>query len=79
MRYDDLIQPDNGQPAIPIQLIEKTGFETWIAAQPDAVRTATKAQKFDGSTGDIAILPGEKPGEWSVVAGVADTRKMALW
>lgn len=79
MRYDDLIQPDNGQPAIPIQLIEKKDFETWIAAQPDAVRTATKAQKFDGSTGDIAILPGEKPGEWSVVAGVADTRKMALW
>jgi leucyl aminopeptidase len=79
MRYDELIQPDNGQPAIPIQLIEKNGFETWFAGQADAVRTASKAQKFEGSAGDIAILPGEKPGEWSVVSGVPDTQKLSVW
>lgn len=79
MRYDDLIQPDNGQPATPIQLIEKSGFESWLASQADAIRTAVQAQKFEGNTGDFAILPGEKPKDWSVVAGVADAKKLSIW
>jgi leucyl aminopeptidase len=79
MRYDELIQPDNGQPATPIHIIDKSGFETWLAAQPDTVRTAVKAQKFEASANDIAILPGEKPGEWAVVAGVADAAALGVW
>lgn len=79
MRYDDLIQPDNGQPATPIQLIEKSGFESWLASQADAIRTAVQAQKFEGNAGDFAILPGEKPKDWSVVAGVTDVKKLAIW
>lgn len=79
MRYDDLIQPDNGQPATPIQLIEKSGFESWLASQADTIRTAVQAQKFEGNAGDFAILPGEKPKDWSVVAGVTDAKKLAIW
>lgn len=79
MRYDDLIQPDNGQPATHIHIIDKSGFAGWLAAQADAVRTAVKAQKFEASANDIAILPGDKPGEWAVVAGVADAAKMGVW
>ncbi len=79
MRYDDLIQPDNGQPAVSIHIIDKGGFAGWLAAQPDAVRTAVKAQKFEGGANDIAILPGEKPGEWAVVAGVADATALGVW
>ncbi len=79
MRYDDLIQPDNGQPATPIHIIDKDGFDAWLATQPDTVRTAVKAQKFDGVSNDIAILPGDKPGEWAVVAGVADAATLGVW
>jgi leucyl aminopeptidase len=79
MRYDDLIQPDNGQPATPIHLIDKAGFEPWLASQPDAVRTAVKAQKFEGGANDTAILPGDKPSEWAVVVGVADSARLGLW
>ena len=79
MRYDDLIQPDNGQPATPIHIIDKDGFEPWLAAQPDAVRTAIKAQKFEGGANDTAILPGDKPGQWAVVAGVADAAALGIW
>lgn len=79
MRYDDLIQPDNGQPATPIHLIDKAGFERWLASQPDAVRTAVKAQKFEGGANDTAILPGDKPSEWAVVVGVADSARLGLW
>ena len=79
MHYDNLIQPDNGQAATLIHLTDKTRFETWLASQADAIRTAVKAQKFEGSANDIAILPGDKGGEWSVVAGVSDIAAPGLW
>ena len=79
MCYDDLIQPDNGQAAVPLHLVDKAGFEAWLALQSDAVRTALKAQKFEGGANDIAILPSDKPGEWAVVAGVSERGKSSPW
>lgn len=79
MQYDQLIQPDNGQAAIPIQLIHKAGFETWLAAQPDTVRSAVRAQKFEGAVNDTAVLMVEKHGEWSVVAGISDDANLGIW
>jgi leucyl aminopeptidase len=79
MRYDDLIQPDNGQAAVPLHLVDKAGFEAWLALQSDAVRTSVKAQKFEGAANDIAILPSDKPGEWAVAAGVSERGKSNPW
>ena len=79
MLYDTLIQPDNGQAATLIHVTDKSRFETWLALQPDAVRTAVKAQKFEGGANDIAVLPADKPGEWSVAAGVTDVSAPGLW
>jgi leucyl aminopeptidase len=79
MRYDNLIQPDNAQAATPIHVTDKACFETWLAQQSDAARTAIKAQKFEGDANDLAILPGDKPGEWSVVAGVSDMAVPGVW
>ncbi len=79
MRYDNLIQPDTAQAATPIHVTDKGRFETWLALQSDAARTAIKAQKFEGNANDIAILPGDKPGEWSVVVGVSDMAVPGVW
>ena len=79
MRYDNLIQPDNEQAATLIHITDKGRFETWLALQSDAARTAIKAQKFDGNANDIAIMPGDKPGDWSVVAGVSDAAVPGVW
>jgi leucyl aminopeptidase len=79
MQYDTLIQPDNGQAATLIHVTDKSRFEAWLALQPDAVRTAVKAQKFEGGANDIAILPADKTGEWSVAAGVTDVSASGLW
>lgn len=79
MRYDTLIQPDNQQAATLIHVTDKGRFESWLALQSDAARTAIKAQKFEGNANDIAILPGDKPGEWSVVAGVSDMAVPGVW
>lgn len=79
MRYDNLIQPDNGQAATLIHVTDKGRFKTWLALQSDAARTAIKAQKFEGNANDIAILPGDRPGEWSVVIGVSDAAVPNVW
>ena len=79
MQYDTLIQPDNGQAATLIHVTDKSRFEAWLALQPDAVRTAVKAQKFEGGANDIAILPADKTGEWSVAAGVTDVSAPGFW
>ena len=79
MQYDNLIQPDNGQAATLIHLTDKSRCQAWLALQTDAVRTAVKAQKFEGGANDMAILPSDKPGEWSVVAGVADAAALGVW
>ena len=79
MQYDTLIQPDNEQAATLIHVTDKSRFEAWLALQPDAVRTAVKAQKFEGGANDIAILPADKTGEWSVAAGVTDVSASGLW
>ncbi len=77
--YEQLIQPDNGQAATPIHIVDKASFDGWLATQPDAVRTAVRAQKFVGAVNDISILPAERPNEWAAVAGVADAAKLGVW
>lgn len=78
-RYEELVRSDNGQAATPIHLIDKDGFAAWLAGQPDAVRSAIRAQKFEGAANSIAIVPGEKPGEWAAVAGVANRAALTEW
>ena len=73
-----LLQPDKGQPATSLALVDKKGFETWMKGQPERVRRAAEAQGFKGEGFQIAILPGERD-EWSAVLGVADAGKLSPW
>jgi leucyl aminopeptidase len=73
-----LLQPDRGEPATALHLVEKAGFEAWLKAQPERVRSATDAQGFRGEGYQLAILPGEKA-EWSAVLGVANTAELSPW
>jgi leucyl aminopeptidase len=77
--YNNLIQPDSGQSATEIEIISKDGFEIWFAAQPNSIRAAATAQKFDGVVGDLAILhiPGGE--DWKAALIVADAAKLEHW
>jgi leucyl aminopeptidase len=77
--FSDLIQPDNGQTAISIHIMDVTNFEGWVKTQSDAVRTAIKAQKFEGKANEIAILPGDKSDSWAVAAGVKSAVALDVW
>jgi leucyl aminopeptidase len=73
-----LLQPDRGQSAIPIHLVEKAGFDLWLKSQPNRARSAAQAQGFKGEASQLAILPGERE-EWSAVLGVAEPEKLGEW
>ena len=73
-----LLQPDKGQPATTLALVDKAGLETWMKGQPERVRRAAEAQGFKGEGYQLAILPGERD-EWSAVLGVADSGKLSPW
>lgn len=74
-----LLQPDRGQPAVPLQLVDKQGFDTWLKEQPERARQAARAQGFKGEGFQVAILPGERADQWSAALGVADTAKLSVW
>ena len=73
-----LLQPDKGQRAVSLVLVDKKGFEDWLKAQPAPVRSAAAAQGFRGEAFQLAFLPGERD-QWSAVLGVADVDELSVW
>jgi leucyl aminopeptidase len=72
-----LIQPDRGQDAIPIHLVNKDGFAQFAKGLNPAQRASLAAQKFEGAPNSSAIVP-EGEG-WFVVAGVAKPDALGSW
>ena len=73
-----LLQPDKGQAAVPLQLVDKKGFEAWLKGQPAPARSAVAAQDFRGEGFQFAFLPGQRDG-WSAALGVADVEGLGVW
>jgi len=72
-----LIQPDRGQDATAIHLVDKAGLDDFVKSLPPPQRAALAAQKFEAEGFSHAILPdGDR---WSVVAGVADAASLSSW
>jgi leucyl aminopeptidase len=76
--YTDLLQPDRGQPARTIEIVEATGFEAWLNAQPPRARAAVPAHRMSGKAGSSAILPGDAADDWSVALAVG-TATLGPW
>lgn len=75
-RFAHLVQPDQGQEARTITLVTKDGFEDWLRALPERERAAVAAAGFEAKPGELAILPGDKPGEWSAALGIKSQRSV---
>jgi leucyl aminopeptidase len=73
----DLIQPDRGQKAISIHLINKDGFKKWHKGLSAGQRASVEAQKFDGSGYQTAIVPDGDG--WYAVGGVANPESLSSW
>uniref|UniRef100_UPI0026F064A0 leucyl aminopeptidase family protein n=1 Tax=Sandarakinorhabdus limnophila TaxID=210512 RepID=UPI0026F064A0 len=67
-----LVAPTDGQPSVPLIPVTKAGLDGWLATQSERVRVAVAAQDFKAAPDSIAILPGDGPADWFIVAGVAE-------
>ena len=72
-----LIQPDRGQPAIAIHLVDKAGYEPWLKTLSAPQRAALAAQKFEADGYQHAIVPDGD--SWFVASGVANTQNLSSW
>jgi leucyl aminopeptidase len=72
-----LIQPDRGQKAIELQLVDKDTAANWARTLSPAQRAAVEAQRFEGGAFETAIVP-EGEG-WFAVGGVADAAGLSSW
>jgi leucyl aminopeptidase len=75
---EPLLEADKGQQAVSLHLVDRKGFDLWLKAQPERVRSAAAAQGFRGEANQIAILPGEKAA-WSAAVGLADSASLGPW
>ena len=74
-----MLQPDKGQPARIIHVIDKAGFDDWLSAQPERARVAVAAQRLKPEGCAHAILPGDAADDWSVVSVVANRAALSSW
>jgi leucyl aminopeptidase len=72
-----LIQPDKGQEATAIHLVDKAGLDAFVKSLSAAQRAALAAQKFEADGFQSAIVPDGD--HWFVVSGVADAAKLSSW
>ena len=72
-----LIQPDRGQKAIAIHLVDKPGLEAFVKSLSAPQRAALAAQKFEAEGYSHAILPDGD--SWFVVSGVANVNSLSSW
>ncbi|MGB3710587.1 MAG: leucyl aminopeptidase family protein [Erythrobacter sp.] len=73
----DLIQPDRGQDAIPIHLVNADGFDDFAKNLSAGQRASLKGQKFEGKGYQVGIVP-DGDGFYAV-GGVADPADLSSW
>ncbi len=74
---EPLIQPDRGQDATDIHLVNREGFSDWAKSLSAGQRAALDAQKFDGGGYQVGIVPDGD--SWFAVGGVADPESLSSW
>jgi leucyl aminopeptidase len=74
---DALIQPDRGQSAIAIHLVDKDGLDPFLQCRSVAQRAALTAQKFKADGYTQAIMPDGDG--WAVAGGVENTSTLSSW
>ncbi|MCB2066112.1 MAG: leucyl aminopeptidase family protein [Erythrobacter sp.] len=73
----DLVQPDRGQDAIAIHLVNSDGFESFAKGLSGPQRATLMAQKFTGGGYQVGIVPDGEG--WFAVGGVANPDDLSSW
>ena len=65
--FASMLQPDRGQPARTIHVVQPDAYEGWLARQSQRIRTTVAAHRLTGKAGDRAVLPGDTAEDWSML------------
>jgi len=74
-----LLRPDRDEPATPIHLLDKKLSTEWIKRFAGQRRALIDAAGFDGSAGQLLVLPGSAPDRIEVLVGTADAAALTPW
>ena len=77
--YSDLVQPDKGQDARTIHLVDKKSYDGWLKGRSARERAHLAAVGFKPDAFVHAILPGDDPERWAIVTTVADVNSLSAW
>jgi leucyl aminopeptidase len=77
--FSAMLQPDKGQPARTIHIVDKTTYPDWLNNQPERARAAIIAQGMKVEGYAHAILPGNAADDWSVVTVTANVNNFSSW
>jgi leucyl aminopeptidase len=67
-----LLIADDDKPATALVALAAKDFAAWLSGQSERTRAFVKAQGFAAAAGDVALLPGDGPADWSALVGLAD-------
>ncbi|MFZ4688411.1 MAG: leucyl aminopeptidase family protein [Polymorphobacter sp.] len=65
-----LLMSDDGAPATLLTLLTPANLDAWLRDQSERTRTFVIAQGFKARPDEVALLPGDGPGDWSALVGV---------
>lgn len=68
--FSPLLIADDRGPATDVTLVTASGFAAWLGGQGERTRAMVAAQGFKARSDTLAMLSGDNPAEWSVVAGI---------
>ena len=78
-----MLVADDGGAATALTVLTADALGGWLRGQSERVRTFVAAQGFKARADEIALLPGDAPGDWSALAGVEagalGTRSLGTW
>ena len=75
-----LIQPDRGQAAKTIHVVDSDSFDAWAKSQGDARQAMLRAINFDAkSVFQFALLQGKTAGDFEVITCVPDSTDLGPW
>ena len=78
--FSSLLQPDRGEPARLIHVVDKHSFSLWAKTQTPSRQSMLASIRFDAtSVFQFAILAGKKDGEFDVVTCVDQAGALAPW
>ena len=72
-----LIQPDRGQKATALHLVEKAGFDALLRGLGEGQRAVIAAHKFEAAPGEVVIVPDGDG--WHALAGIEPKEALGTW